>query len=203
MKVFLAGALEATTSYASWAISHQARNPQAQEKVFTAVEKIDVYTPETLESAKYLNHVLDETLGLTPSPYFLPRRAACNTEVTTSDCRKLIVPAGTHILLDIWHANRHEDHWGVAATGSPANEFAPERWAELVAKGRATKETLHFGHGPHVCPGKHLGQIEVGLAVGAFMKLFRFTAEAPDNPMRAGVSTKPADDATVILERQT
>jgi len=34
IKAFLAGALEATTSYASWAIAHLARNTAAQEKVF-------------------------------------------------------------------------------------------------------------------------------------------------------------------------
>lgn len=205
LKVFLAGALEATTSYASWAIAHLARNSVAQEKVFAVVKDIDVYTPETLDSAKYLTHVLDETLRLTPSLYFLPRRATCDTEVRTADGRMLRIPAGTHILLDIWHANRHEDHWGTAVTGHSAAEFVPERWPELLSQGRATKETLHFGfgHGPRVCPGKHLGQIEVGLVVGAFVKLFRFTAETPQNAVRAGVSTKPADGATVILEHRT
>ena len=37
VKVFLAGALEATTSYATWAISHLARNSEAQEQVFREV----------------------------------------------------------------------------------------------------------------------------------------------------------------------
>jgi len=204
LKVFLAGALEATTSYASWAISHLARHPAAQDQVFKAVQGIDEYTPDELEQATYLGHVLNETLRLTPSLYFLPRRATCETWVTTADGRKLCIPAGTHVLLDIWHANRHEDHWGVAATGYPALEFAPQRWADLAAQGRATKETLHFGfgHGPRVCPGKHLGQMEVGLVVGAFVKLFKFTAEQPDNPEKAGVSTKPRDGTVVLLERR-
>ena len=63
IKVFLAGALEATTSYASWAISHLARNPAAQEKVFQEVKHIEDYTPEKLESAKYLRHVLTKRCG--------------------------------------------------------------------------------------------------------------------------------------------
>src|SRR5207245_2175017 len=62
IKVFLAGALEATTSYASWAISHLARHPAVQEKVFHEIEDIEDYTPETLEKAKYFGDVLDETL---------------------------------------------------------------------------------------------------------------------------------------------
>jgi cytochrome P450 len=202
IKVFLAGALEATTSYASWAISHLARNHSAQEKVFHEVKGIEEYTPEKLDSAKYLGHALEETLRLTPSLYFLPRRASADTWIGTADGRKLFIPHGTHILLDVWHTNRHEDHWGVSVTGHPALDFVPERWEELSAQGRGSKELLHFGfgHGPRVCPGKHLGQLEVALVVGAFVKLFRFKAVHTENQAKAGVSTKPLDGTLVELE---
>jgi cytochrome P450 len=202
IKVFLAGALEATTSYASWAVSHLARNLVAQEKVFDEVKDIEDYTPETLDKAKYLGRVLDETLRLTPSLYFLPRRATADTWVETANGNRLLIPQGTHVLLDVWHANRHEDHWGVSITGYPALDFVPERWETLTARERGSKEFLHFGfgHGPRVCPGKHLGQLEVGLVVGAFVKLFRFKAINADNHAKAGVSTKPLDGALVELE---
>ncbi len=204
IKVFLAGALEATTSYACWAIAHLARNQEAQSKAYDAVKDIHEYTPETLETAKYLGQVLDETLRLTPSLYFLPRQATCDTWVETADGRRLFIPRQTHVLLDVWHANRHEDHWGMAATGYPAIEFVPERWAMHAAQGRSSKESLHFGfgHGPRVCPGKHLGQLEVALVVGALIKIFRFSAPADGNPARAGVSTKPLDGTRVTLERR-
>lgn len=204
IKVFLAGALEATTSFASWAITHLARHAEAQERVHDEVRGVDEYTPEALASAFYFGRVLDETLRLTPSLYFLPRRACSDTCVELADGRKLIVPAGTHLLLDVWHANRHEDHWGVGVTGRPALEFSPDRWEELAARGRGTKETLHFGfgHGPRVCPGKHLGQLEVALVVGAFVKLFRFRAAEPDYVAAAGVSTKPADGVLLDIQRR-
>jgi cytochrome P450 len=114
----------------------------------------------------------------------------------------MVIPQGTHILLDVWHANRHEDHWGVSLTGFPAQEFAPDRWANLAERKQASKEMLHFGfgHGPRVCPGKHLGQLEVALLVGAFVKLFRFQAIDPTNDVKAGVSTKPLDGTLVELE---
>ena len=199
VKVFLAGALEATTSYASWAISHLARSPAAQEKLFREVKDVDDYTPQTLENATYLCRVLDETLRLTPSLYFLPRRATADTWVETAEGNKLLLPKGTHVLLDIWHANRHEDHWGVSVTGHPALEFVPERWEHPRVRG--SKDFLHFGfgHGPRFCPGKSLGQLEVALVVGAFVKLFRSEAVNRDNPVRAGVSTKPADGVLVEL----
>ena len=202
IKVFLAGALEATTSYATWAISHLARNLSAQEKVFAEVKDIDDYTPDNLDQAKYFGHALDETLRLTPSLYFLPRRATADTWVQTADGRRLMIPRGTHVLLDVWHTNRHEDYWGTSVTGYPALEFAPERWANLATQGRSSKDILHFGfgHGPRVCPGKHLGQLEVALVVGAFVKLFKFKADNPHNPARASVSTKPQDGTVVDLE---
>ena len=202
IKVFLAGALEATTSYASWALAHLARNLPAQERVFQEVKDIETYTPENLDKAKYLGHVLDETLRLTPSLYFLPRRATADIWIETAAGRKLFIPRGTHILLDVWHSNRHEDHWGVAVTGFPAQEFVPERWENLTAHARGSKEVLHFGfgHGPRVCPGKHLGQLEVGLVVGAFVKMFKFKAVNPANHAKAGVSTKPSDGTLVDLE---
>jgi cytochrome P450 len=204
LKVFLAGALEATTSYASWALAHLARNPAAQEQVFREVHDVDDYTPEQLEKATYLGQVLNETLRLTPSLYFLPRRATVETRLAVADGNQLVIPQGTHILLDIWHANRHEDHWGTAVTGYPALDFAPQRWADPRVSGRAAKEFLHFGfgHGLRVCPGKHLGQLEVGLVVGAVVKLFRFRAVQTANPAKAGVSTKPQDGVLVDLERR-
>lgn len=202
LKVFLAGALEATTSYACWAIAHLARSQPAQERLFEAVRDIDDYTPENLARAAYLGHVLDETLRLTPSLYFLPRRAVADRWIETADGRRMFIPQGTHILLDIWHANRVEDFWGVPVTGYPARDFVPERWAELTAQQRGAKELMHFGfgHGPRVCPGQHLGQLEVALVVGAFVKIFKFWAVSVENPPRAGVSTKPRDGTLVDLE---
>jgi cytochrome P450 len=146
--------------------------------------------------------VLEETLRLTPALYFLPRRAAVDTTIVTDDGRRLTVPARTHVLLDVWHANRCEEFWGRETTGYAAETFAPARWQELERRGVTAKEALHFGFGfgPRVCPGKFLGQLEVGLVVGAFVKVFRFAAVDPRPvPARAGVSTKPADGVAVEL----
>lgn len=204
LRVFLAGALEATTSYATWAIAHLSRNPTAQERVAAEIAHVDDYTPDKLDEARYFTHVLDETLRLTPSLYFLPRQATLETTITTSDGRVMRIPEQIHVLLAVWHANRHEDHWGVTASGYPATEFAPERWEHLAASGRASKDILHFGfgHGPRVCPGKHLGQLEVALVVGAIVKMFRFKAVNATCAARAGVSTKPDDGTLVELERR-
>jgi cytochrome P450 len=201
IRVFLAGALEATTSLASWTLSHLSRAPHIQDRIYEEVESMDVYDPDNLSKAMTLNRSLEETLRLTPSLYFLPRRATVDTWVETADGQKMFIPQGTHVILDVWHANRCEDFWGESLTGYPADAFAPERWEVLARRGRSPREILHFGfgYGPRVCPGKFLGLLEVGLVVGAFVKIFKFTAVNGQTSAKAGVSTKPADGVLVDL----
>lgn len=202
IRVFLAGAMEATTSFASWAISHLSHHPEWQAKVFDEVREMDAFDPDDFSAAPHLNAVLEETLRLTPALYFLPRRATVDTWIETADGRRMMIPSGTQVRLDVWNANRCEDFWGTEVTGYHATEFAPQRWGGLEARGRSMKDMLHFGfgYGPRFCPGRSLGLLEVGLVVGAFVKLFEFRAVAPKTDASAGVSTKPADGATVSLK---
>lgn len=202
IRVFLAGAMEATSSYTGWTLSHLSRSPRWQEKVHNEVKAIDVYEPNSLKEASTLNQVMEETLRLTPSLYFLPRKSTVDTWVDTTDKRKLFMPKDTHVLLDVWHANRCEDFWGEAVCGYRADSFAPERWDVLADKDYSAKDLLHFGFGfgPRTCPGVSLGRLEVALAVGAFVKLFKFKAVNETVGAYAGVSTKPDDGVLVDLE---
>lgn len=200
LRVFLAGALEATTSLAAWTLAHLARRPDIQDRILSEIRDLDHYDPDNLGQAVMLGHAIDETLRLTPALYFLPRRATKDTWIETGDGRRFMIPKATRVILDVWHANRNEEFWGEAATGYPALAFEPARWPALAKQGRNVRDTLHFGfgHGARVCPGRFLGLMEVGLVVGAFVKVFRFHAEGPLEP-RAGVSTKPSDGAKVRL----
>jgi cytochrome P450 len=202
IRVFLAGAMEATTSFATWALSHLAHAPEVQEQIYAEVKDMEVYDPDNLASAVTLKRVLEETLRLSPALYFRPRRAAGDSWIDTDDERKMFMPKGTQLRLDVWHANRCEEFWGTAVSGYPAEAFAPDRWNVLAKKGITAKDMLHFGfgHGPRFCPGRYLGLLEVGLVVGAFVKLFKFTAVGETTRAKAGVSTKPADGVLVDLE---
>ncbi len=202
VRVFLAGALEATASYAGWALTHVSGSPPAQEKLYQEIKNVHSYTPETLDDAGYLRDVMDETLRKTPSLYFLPRQAPTDIALETDDNRKMNIPKGTMILLDVWDSNNHPDFWGVEKTGFPENEFHPERWAAMAAKTPGLKRNqLHFGFGAgkRVCPGQHLGQLETALAISAMIKAFEIKAINPVAEARAGVSTKPKDGTYVEL----
>jgi cytochrome P450 len=205
VRVFLAGAMEATTSFASWAISHLSHAPDIQEQIFAEVKDLNAYDPDNLAGAVMLNRVLEETLRLTPALYFLPRRAPVDIWIETADHRRMFIPQGTQLRLDVWHANRCEEFWGKRVSGYPADTFAPDRWEFLARKGITARDILHFGfgHGPRFCPGRYLGLLEVGLVVGAMVKLFKFTAVNEKTQPKAGVSSKPADGVLVDLELRT
>ena len=200
VKVFSAGALEATTSYAAWAMSHLARNTQCQSRVFREVRSIDSFKTDAIDQAPWLKNVLRETLRLTPSLYFPTRRSVTDTWITAARGGRMFLPAGTHVPLDVWYSNRVEEFWGESKTGYPADEFHPERWDTIDESG-CSKDHLHFGfgHGARVCPGKHLSELEASLVVGGIVKLFEFEAVAEDNEPKAGVSTKPLDGTRVRL----
>jgi cytochrome P450 len=202
IRVFLAGALEATSSFAAWTISHLSRQPDLQEQLFNELKHLDAYNPENLKEAKLLNQAMNETLRLTPSLYFFPRKATEDTWLKIDEHRKMMIPRGTTIRLDIWNANRNEDFWGESITGFPASAFAPARWDFILEKGKCPKDFMHFGfgHAARVCPGQFLGMLEVGLVVGAFVKVFRFQAVNATTETRAGVTTKPDDGVLLNLE---
>jgi cytochrome P450 len=202
VRVFLAGALEATTSYISWALVNLARHPSVRAKAYDEAMSHTEIGPGARENAVYLQKVLTESLRLNNALYFLPRQALRDTTVATS-CGTLTIPAHTHIILATYHANRCEKHWGVAATGYPATAFVPERWdaANMEARGRSAKDNLHFGfgHGSRVCIGKHFSEAEAFVCLTLFLRRFEFTAAGVAVEADSGVSTRPADKVDLEL----
>ena len=119
IRVFLAGALEATTSFASWAFSHLSRAPEIQEQIHEEVKDIDVYDPENLAQASTLHRVAGGDAAPDSVPLF--PAAPGDRRHLGGDRRRPedVHPGGTHVVLDVWHANRCEDFWGKRRPGLP------------------------------------------------------------------------------------
>lgn len=202
VRVFLAGALEATASYISWTLVNLARHPEAQARARAEALTHADLGPEARESAVYLQHVLAESLRLNNALYFLPRVALRDATVETAR-GSLTIPAETHLVLATYHANRCERHWGVAATGYPATAFAPERWdpENMARHARSPKDNTHFGfgHGPRVCIGRSFSEAEAFICLTLFLRRFEFTAQGPGVAASSGVSTRPADGVVLDL----
>lgn len=202
VRVFLAGALEATSSYISWALVHLARNSAAQSEARAEALGHAELSPEARENAIYLKQVLNESLRLNNALYFLPRVALRDTTVS-SPRGTLAIPANTHLVLATYHANRCERFWGKSATGHPATAFVPERWdaANMAAHGRSTSDNLHFGfgHGPRVCVGKHFSEAEAFVCLTLFLRRFEIRADGPTPAADSGISTRPRDGVDVEI----
>jgi cytochrome P450 len=202
VRVFLAGALEATASFIGWTISNLARHPDAQRRAYDEVAAQPELTPEARAACPFLQRTFEETLRLNGALYFLPRVAMRNTVLEVS-AGTLAVPGGTHVVLATYHANRCERHWGIARTGYPAAEFHPERWepANLATHGRTSKDTLHFGfgHGPRVCIGRHFSEAEAFVCLSLFLRCFEFRAVQAEAGVASGISTRPADGVELDL----
>lgn len=202
VRVFLAGALEATASYISWTLVNLARHPEVRAKASYEADSHAEISPATKKNALYLQKVLAESLRLNNALYFLPRLALVETTLTTSK-GSLTIPAHTHLILGTYHMNRSEKYWGVEATGFPATAFAPERWDEknMAARGRTTKDNLHFGfgHGPRTCIGKAFSEAEAFVCLTLFLRRFDFTAHTSTVEADSGVSTRPADKVDLDL----
>ena len=63
VRVFLAGAMEATTSFASWAISHLSHAPGIQDQIYAEVKDLDAYDPDNLASAATLSRISSSNLN--------------------------------------------------------------------------------------------------------------------------------------------
>lgn len=202
LRVFLAGALEATSSYLAWSLSNLARHPACQERAYQEALAHQELTPEAREQSPYLQQVLAETLRLNSALYFLPRVALRDTTVANAQ-GELRIPAATHVMLATYHANRSERYWGTVATGFPADQFVPERWDpdNMRAHQRTSKDNLHFGfgHGPRVCIGKHFSEAEAFVCLNLFLRRFQFRAVTPTVAASSGISARPADRVDIEI----
>lgn len=202
VRVFLAGALEATASYISWTLLNLGRDPEAQEKAYQEALGCTEMAPAARVQAVYLQKVMLESLRLNNALYFLPRIVLKDTSITTNQ-GTIHIPSGTHLVLATYHTNRSEKYWGKAATGFPATQFAPDRWNEsnMKAFGRSTKDNLHFGfgHGPRVCIGKHFSEAEAFVCLTLFLKRFQFRSVDTNIEADSGVSTRPMNKVHLVL----
>lgn len=104
--------------------------------------------------------IADETLRWEPPVALLPRRAARDMEFGGVE-----IQTGDQMLLGIAAANRDP------AIFDEPDRFDPERPRQ--------KESLVFGHGPHVCLGAQLARAELSVALGTLAERFPAMSLAP------------------------
>lgn len=118
-------------------------------------------TPELLAQMPYLDGVVKESLRLfTPAPY--------NARILATGAKlgEHWLPAGTEVILSIYHTHRIEPIYPKALT------FDPERWATSKP---SVYEYNPFSAGPRTCIGAQFALLEIKIALA--MLLQRYSLE--------------------------
>lgn len=134
-----------------------------------------------LPALPYTLQVFEESMRLYPSAPIVPRLTARETVLGGHT-----VPAGSRMLVSLFHIQRHPRHW------PEPGRFDPDRFAPEQRKGRHRFAYIPFGAGPHLCIGKHFALMEAHLLLAALASRFDLR-HVPGHPVStlASITLRP------------
>ncbi|KAI5645178.1 cytochrome p450 domain-containing protein [Phthorimaea operculella] len=145
--VLILAATDTTAISVGFTMLMLARHAQTQEKVYEELQEVfgdsdRPLVPEDLQSLKYLDIVIKESIRLYPPSVTVLRRATKDLELPTGET----VLEGCGIMVNIWAVHRNPEYWG-----ADADEFRPERFLEPL---KHPAQYMPFSVGPRNCPGR-------------------------------------------------
>ncbi|KAJ3128937.1 hypothetical protein HK098_003034 [Nowakowskiella sp. JEL0407] len=176
---FFAAGQDTTATTLTWIMYQLTKNPRIFRKLEMEVETINnELTHESLNSYKYLDAVIKETLRIHSPAFSLSREASCDVELSTSDGELVFLRKGEVLHLNLSALHTDEKIWG-----ADAKDFVPERWLKegFVAKDGTFMpfvilNLVHVGDGQMNCIGQKLAMIELKVAMILILRRFRFEA---------------------------
>ncbi|CAG2169916.1 unnamed protein product, partial [Oppiella nova] len=170
--MFLIAGYENTSTTLSLCLYSIAKHPEVQQKLYEEIhtfheQKIssaDSY--ETINSLKYMNAVIDETLRLFSPLMYLNRVATEDYELKGTG---IIIKKGHEVHIPTYPMHRDPEYF------TDPQVFRPERFLpENIAHNPYTY--LPFGAGPRSCIGMRLAQLEFKLALVNLIHRYVFHA---------------------------
>lgn len=162
MTMFLAGH-ETTAATIGWAFALMDRAPAVMQRLRAEVdEALGGRRPGFADIPRlaYARKIVQETLRLYPSVWFLPRTAIADDVIDG-----YAIPAGTTVAPIVYTIQRHPACW------DRPDEFIPERFAAELP-GRHPLAWLPFGAGPRLCIGKEFALMEGQLLLAMIVQAF-------------------------------
>ncbi|KAL5360837.1 cytochrome P450 [Aspergillus floccosus] len=184
MNILLAGR-DTTASLLSNMFFMLARNPEIWNKLREEVATLEGRAPtyEQLRNLTYLKYCLNESLRLHPVVPVNSRKAIKDTVLPVGggpDGKSpVFVPKGTIVGYSVWAMHRREDLYG-----PDANEFRPERWANM----RPGWEYLPFNGGPRICVGQQYALTEAGYVTVRLAQQFATLESRDSGPWEEGLT---------------
>ncbi|XP_047999551.1 cytochrome P450 4C1-like [Leguminivora glycinivorella] len=140
---------EATAKITSYALLMMAFHPKCQEKVYEEIKEVfgdnvrDV-TEDDLKLMPYLDMVFKEVIRLFPIGVMLQRTIAEDIKIS-----KGTLPAGSSLVVPIFHLHRDKRHW------INPDAFDPERFTSENSRLRHPNCYIPFSLGPMDCMGRY------------------------------------------------
>ncbi|WP_392532376.1 cytochrome P450 [Nostoc sp. C117] len=144
---------EAVAVVLSWTFLLISLHPEVQTKLLTELNQVlGGRSPSVadLPHLCYTESIIKEAMRLYPPVAVMPRISIQDYEL---DGYK--VPTGCTVLISSWTMHRHPRYF------EQPDIFNPDRWANGLEKQLPRGTYFPFGHGPRICIGKSLAQMEM------------------------------------------
>lgn len=183
MQILLLTGSESTALTMAWTIGLLLNNPHAlklaQEELDTVVGRDRWVQESDIESLKYLQAIVKETLRLYPPAPLTGLREALEDCYIGDYC----VPKNTRVLVNIWKLQRDPTVW------SEPDQFKPERFLKEHKKVEfqgPSFEYIPFSAGRRSCPGLTFGLQVVHLTLARMLQGFEISTTG-DGPVDMGM----------------
>lgn len=197
MLQFILAAHETSAGSLTWTTYALVMNPDLQdrlrEEILSATKNghsgPDYYT---VESMRFLNNFLRESLRLYSPGLTLPREAA--EDVVISGVQ---IPKGTTVTIVPAMIQQNPLIWG-----EDAEEFKPDRWDNLSSEAASPYAVTAFSGGPRVCIGRSFAYLEMKAVLVELLSKFVFEPVDRNLKMRnPALTLKPEGGLRVKVRR--
>ncbi|MEU6055950.1 cytochrome P450 [Streptomyces xanthochromogenes] len=193
LTIYLAGH-ETTAVALLWTLLSIANNPGVQEELDDELTRElggNIPTAADVESLRYTQQVIDESLRLYPPIWIYPRDA-----VEADELGGYPIPAGSSVLLSPLVSHRNPAYW------DNPEAFDPRRFDPAAVKERPRLAYFPFGGGARMCIGAFMALLELRMMVAMINQRFRLTA-LPGGFVRYGdtsISLRPMSEVLVTVQ---
>ncbi|KAF8796998.1 Cytochrome P450 3A21 like protein [Argiope bruennichi] len=165
---FLAG-YDTTASTLSFITYMLALNPEVQERVHKdlveAVQEANgELTYDAIQSVKYLDNIISETMRLFPPAVRLERQASADYELGETGIK---IPKGMIVTIPNYAMHRDPEYF------PNPEKFDPDRWTVEEKAKRDQYAYLPFGAGPRNCVGMRFALTEVKVCIALVILNFK------------------------------
>lgn len=163
---------DTTANTLSWIMHYLIQNPhyqqQLHQEIVVSTSTVDLEDYKQLDKLPFLNAVIQEAMRLMPVAPFLYVE-----NITPQTIEGYHIPSGTMLTVLLSQTAHDNNRY------SEANAFIPERWLNMPEEEQkqASKDLMHFGAGPRLCPGRQLSLIEIKYALINIFSNFTFSTD--------------------------